>query len=180
MLNWKNATFPACGKSCLWNSRTERARTFSRLLCPQALKCSCPTGHKASGGTSLHPSKSLWSPDLLTLFSLPAPRKMHPGESKGPKEQNLWNVLPLQADSHSTYEEEDLRKTNSLNSNITSQFLDFLCFLLFQISSSVFLHFCFLIFSSYRKIQNCSFTTWWATTTADLILCNFRYGQNAT
>lgn len=44
---------------------------------------------------------------------------------------SLKVVLSLQADSHNTYEEEDLRKTNSLNSNITSQ-LDFISMIFFS------------------------------------------------
>lgn len=48
--------------------------------------------------------------------------------AKDPKNKTYEMGLSLQADSHSMYEEE-LRKTNSSNSNITSQFLDFICFL---------------------------------------------------
>lgn len=160
-ISFKNITFNLQklhnfrGKNCC----TERMQHFLAVDKPafgtaglQACPCSWLLCHRHQSISAQQGRKhleahhcthqSVCSYDLWTFLSLAASLKMCPGESK---RTILWNVLSLQADRHNTYEEADLRKTSSLNSNITPQFLDFISMLFFQ-SISGFLHFCFLIF----------------------------------
>lgn len=168
-------------ENMLLTSRTERAHHLLLAAFHTSIKVLLPNTAQSDWRHAAGPVCQSGAVNVPTLLSHSVPLLRCAVEGEGPKEQNLWNAPSLWSDSHDVYTEENLSKTNSLNSSI--HFLILYPCILFK-CAVLFSFICVSFFLARKKTR--SFMTWWVIMTAEnheklknLSPYNFRHRQNA-